>query len=98
MSLSSPEASPIRRIMFHPSGDALFTGSQDSLRVHEWEPSNQLDYLPVAWGKVADMQLSGDQLVSNVECGGRDDVDLNIHLFVIIEEQRFTNCYFEFEI
>ena len=67
MSLSSPEASPIRRIMFHPSGDALFTGSQDSLRVHEWEPSNQLDYLPVAWGKVADMQLSGDQLVSIVE-------------------------------
>lgn len=41
----------------------MFSGGQDSLRVYEWEPSNQLEYLPISWGKLSDMQISGDQLV-----------------------------------
>lgn len=63
ISVSLPEANPVRRILFHPNGDVMFSGSQDSLKVHEWEPSNQLDSLPISWGKISDMQISGDQLV-----------------------------------
>lgn len=64
VSTSSIEASPIRKLLFHPDGNIVFSGGQDSLRVYEWEPSNQLDYLPISWGKVSDIQISGDQLVS----------------------------------
>ena len=66
VSVSSPEANPVRRLLFHPSGDVIFSGSHDSLKVHEWEPSNQLDHLPISWGKISDMQISSDQLVSVV--------------------------------
>ena len=64
--MSSPESCAIRRILFHPSGDAVFSGSQDSLRVHGWEPPNQFDYLPISWGKVVDIQVSCDQLVGYI--------------------------------
>ena len=32
-------------------------------QVHGWEPSRVYDMLPVHWGKVEDMIISGDQLV-----------------------------------
>ena len=85
---SSPETNAIRKVLFHSEGDALFTGSQDSLRVsgsswllpsslshiasilqvQNWEPATHLDFLPVPWGKVADLQESGQQLVSVLAC------------------------------
>lgn len=82
VSESSPESNAIRKVLFHPDGTALFTGTQESLKVrrelfgwpykicyfiplqvHGWEPSKIFDMLPLRWGKVEDMTLSGEQLV-----------------------------------
>ena len=37
MSETAPEANGIRCIRFHPEGEAIFSGAQDSLRVREEE-------------------------------------------------------------
>lgn len=63
ISSSPPEGYGIRKILFHPEGGVIFSASQDSLRVHSWEPLLQLDYLPVPWGKVASISLAGEQIV-----------------------------------
>ncbi|XP_019849309.1 PREDICTED: katanin p80 WD40 repeat-containing subunit B1-like [Amphimedon queenslandica] len=63
ISTSPPEGFGIRKILFHSEANVIFSASQDCLRVHSWEPSLQLDYLSIPWGKTASMQLSGDQIV-----------------------------------
>ena len=66
ISSSTPEGFGIRKILFHPEGGVIFSASQDSLRVHSWEPNLQLDYLSVPWGKIDSMQLSENQIVGVV--------------------------------
>lgn len=53
-----------RCICFSPDGGCLFSGSTDSLRVFGWEPDRCFDAVPVGWGKVTDLALCNQQLVS----------------------------------
>ena len=54
-----------RCIAFHPEGQCLFSGAQDSMRVYGWEPVRCYDSFSLAWGKVADIAISSSQLVSD---------------------------------
>lgn len=63
ISSSEPEASPVRTVRFHPEGVCLFSGGQDSLRAHLWEPSVCFDAQTLGWGKIADMAISSNQLI-----------------------------------
>lgn len=53
-----------RCICFSPDGGCLFSGSTDSLRVFGWEPDRCFDVVLVGWGKVSDLALCNQQLVS----------------------------------
>lgn len=63
VSTTNPEAKPIRKIVYDPKGDALFSGAEDSLRVYGWEPARVYDSLCMFWGKVADMTVQANQLI-----------------------------------
>ena len=53
-----------RTIVFHPEGNTLFSGSHDTLKIHQWEPGPRTcDVLGLGWGKIRDMAVSGSQLV-----------------------------------
>lgn len=56
--------SPPRSILFNPDGCCLYSGCQDSLRVYGWEPERCFDVVLVSWGKVADLAICNNQLVS----------------------------------
>ena len=53
-----------RCVAFHPDGHSLFSGAQDSMRVYGWEPVRCYDSFSLGWGKVADIAVSSNQLVS----------------------------------
>lgn len=63
VSTTSSEAKPIKKIVYDPKGDALFSGAEDSLRVYGWEPARVYDSLCIFWGKVADMSVQSNQLI-----------------------------------
>ena len=53
-----------RTIVFHPEGNALFSGSHDMLKIHQWEPGPRVcDAVSMGWGKIRDMAVSASQLV-----------------------------------
>ncbi|XP_029945021.1 katanin p80 WD40 repeat-containing subunit B1 isoform X2 [Salarias fasciatus] len=56
--------SSVRCILFSPDGSCLFSGASDCLRVFGWEPDRCFDVVPVGWGRVADLSLTGQQLVA----------------------------------
>ena len=53
-----------RCVLFHPDGGCLYSGASDSLRVYGWEPDCCFDVVPVGWGRVADMAICNNKLVS----------------------------------
>lgn len=53
-----------RCLLFSPDGSCLFSGASDSLRVFGWEPDRCFDTVPVGWGKVSDLAVCNQQLVS----------------------------------
>ena len=54
-----------RTIVFHPEGNALFSGSHDMLKIHQWEPGPRVcDAIPMGWGKIRDMAVSASQMVN----------------------------------
>ena len=57
------DTGPVRCIYFHPEGECLFSGTQDNLRVHGWEPSRSFDSLPVSWSKISDIATASQQLI-----------------------------------
>jgi katanin p80 WD40 repeat-containing subunit B1 len=57
------ETAPVKCIYFHPEGEALFSSTGDSLRVHGWEPCKTYDTLPMGWGKVKDIATASQQLI-----------------------------------
>uniref|UniRef100_A0A0C9QVJ2 Katanin p80 WD40 repeat-containing subunit B1 n=1 Tax=Fopius arisanus TaxID=64838 RepID=A0A0C9QVJ2_9HYME len=53
----------IKCLLFSPGGECLFTGCQDVLKVHCWEPARTLDTVPTGWGKVQDIAIAQNQLI-----------------------------------
>jgi len=60
---SERETGPVRSVFFHPEGECMFSGTQDSLKVHGWEPCRSFDSIPMNWGKIADMATANQQLI-----------------------------------
>lgn len=58
------EAGPIRKILYHPDGRAIFSASRDVLKVYGWEPARTLDTVVMGWGKVNDIAISDNQLIA----------------------------------
>uniref|UniRef100_A0A146LI69 Katanin p80 WD40 repeat-containing subunit B1 n=1 Tax=Lygus hesperus TaxID=30085 RepID=A0A146LI69_LYGHE len=58
VSTTGRESSPSRCLLFSNSGDVLFSGANDMLRVYGWEPARTIRIKPVPWGKVRDMAIS----------------------------------------
>ncbi|KAF6214639.1 hypothetical protein GE061_009382 [Apolygus lucorum] len=58
VSTTGRESSPSRCLLFSNSGDVLFSGAHDMLRVYGWEPARTIRIKPVSWGKVRDMAIS----------------------------------------
>ncbi|CAF4459357.1 unnamed protein product [Rotaria socialis] len=57
------ETSAIKCLAFEPSSaNYLLTGSNDTLRVYNWEPVQLLDSVPMGWKNVVDMTIHRDQL------------------------------------
>ena len=53
-----------RTITFHSEGHCIFSGSHDSLKIHNWEPPTIRDNLLMGWGKIKDISIASTQLVS----------------------------------
>lgn len=49
---------------FDEGGLSLYSVAQDSLRVHGWEPWTCYDRKALPWGKVQEVMVSGDKLVT----------------------------------
>ncbi|XP_055338335.1 katanin p80 WD40 repeat-containing subunit B1-like [Paramacrobiotus metropolitanus] len=66
ISQTDKETSAIRCIRFQRDGSSLLAGCDDILRNYGWEPSACFDVVPVGWGRVGDMAVSGrsNQLVT----------------------------------
>ena len=60
---SEKETGPVRCIYFHPEGECLFSGTQDSLRIHGWEPNRSFDQVMMNWGKISDIATASQQLI-----------------------------------
>lgn len=54
-----------RCICFSPDGDCLYSGATDCLRVFGWEPDRCFDVVTAGWGKVSDLAICNQQLVSS---------------------------------
>ena len=58
------DSGPVRKILYHSEGKALFSAGKDVLKVHGWEPARTFDTLVIGWGKVNDIAISDNQLVA----------------------------------
>ncbi|XP_053594219.1 katanin p80 WD40 repeat-containing subunit B1 isoform X2 [Microplitis demolitor] len=87
VSSSEPNPSAIRCIHFSQGGECLFTGTQDLLKVHCWEPARTLDTVSTSWGKVQDIAIAQTQLIAASFNGS------NVMLFVcdLTKIAPFTN-------
>lgn len=64
VSSTDGDATGIRSLCFHPDGMCVYAAAQDTLKVYSWEPSQTHDSLTVGWGKVNDIAMAANQLVS----------------------------------
>ena len=55
---TDPEATKIVGTRFSPDGKVLLSGSQEGLRVWNWEPCRSFDYIDVGWVNLKDMDVS----------------------------------------
>ena len=60
---AGPEATTVRAIEFTSSGEAMFSATQDCLKVWTWEPVILHDYVDMQWSKLRDMCLREDKLM-----------------------------------
>ncbi|UPQ99378.1 subunit B1 of katanin p80 [Chloropicon primus] len=60
---AGPEATSVRAIEFTPNGEAMFSATQDCLKVWTWEPVIMHDYVDMQWSKLRDMCLRDDKLM-----------------------------------
>ncbi|XP_074099975.1 katanin p80 isoform X1 [Cotesia typhae] len=63
VSSTEPNSSAIRCLHFSQGGECLFTGSQDLLKIHCWEPARTLDTVSTNWGKIQDIAIAQTQLI-----------------------------------
>ncbi|KAJ8303196.1 hypothetical protein KUTeg_019592 [Tegillarca granosa] len=77
VSSTDGDSTPVRTIFFHPEGSCLFSGCKDLLKSYSWEPSLCHDTVPIAWGEVADMAMTQNQLI------GASFSQTNVSLFVV---------------
>ncbi|XP_057328250.1 katanin p80 WD40 repeat-containing subunit B1-like [Microplitis mediator] len=73
---SVQNVSAIRCLHFSQDGECLYTGTQDLLEVHRWEPARTLDTVTTSWGKVQDIAIARTQLFAASFNGS------NVKLFV----------------
>ncbi|XP_015792145.1 katanin p80 WD40 repeat-containing subunit B1 isoform X1 [Tetranychus urticae] len=64
VSTTTNDAGPIRKILYHPDGKAIFSAARDVLKVYGWEPTRTYDTVVMGWGKVNDIAISDNSLVS----------------------------------
>jgi WD40 repeat protein len=61
LSNTPPDSSPIRAMAFSGDGNSIFTGTKDSLKVFNWEPTTKLkNSVDIGWDKVAELRISPD--------------------------------------
>lgn len=60
---AGPEATAVRAIEFTPNGEAMFSATQDCLKVWTWEPVIMHDYVDMGWSKLTDVCLRDDKLM-----------------------------------
>ncbi|XP_047739783.1 katanin p80 WD40 repeat-containing subunit B1 isoform X2 [Hyalella azteca] len=77
VSSSHPDTGPIRAVCFDPSGEHLYAGCPDVLRLYGWEPARTIDTLAMGWGKVADLAVANTQLI------GASYQGTNVSLYVV---------------
>ena len=58
----------VRCLCFNPDGERLFVGVRDYLKVVGWEPNRLFDSVCVNWGRVSDISIAQNQLVSISNC------------------------------
>ncbi|BBH00841.1 Transducin/WD40 repeat-like superfamily protein [Prunus dulcis] len=58
-----PEPTGIRAIAFHPDGRTLFSGLDDSLKVHSWEPVICHDSVDMGWSRLGDLCIHDGKLL-----------------------------------
>jgi WD40 repeat protein len=61
LSNTPSDSSPIRAMAFSGDGNSIFTGTKDSLKVFNWEPTTKLkNSVDIGWDKVAEFRISPD--------------------------------------
>ena len=60
---AGPDSTTVRAIEFTPNGEAMFSATQDNLKVRTWEPAIMHDYVDMQWSKLKDMCLRDDKLM-----------------------------------
>lgn len=60
ISATDRDVAAVRCIRFQKDGAALLAGCDDFLRVYGWEPAACFDVIPVGWGRVGDMAVTGN--------------------------------------
>lgn len=66
---SERDLGSVRALCFNPGVsdvECLFAGIRDYLKVIGWEPSRLFDSVPVNWGKICDISIAQNQLVSKI--------------------------------
>lgn len=67
----------LRCLAFEPTNaNYILSGSNDTLRVHSWEPIQLLDTVHTGWKNIVDMTVHKDQLV---RLAHRDENNLFTH-------------------
>lgn len=64
MSTTLNDAGPVRKILYHPDGKAIFSAARDVFKVYGWEPARTFDTVVMGWGKVNDIAISDNQLIA----------------------------------
>lgn len=63
VSSTEMESSAIRSIAFHPDGQCLLSGSNDSLKIYGWEPVRCFESFTTGWGKISDLVVTSDKVI-----------------------------------
>lgn len=61
LSNTPSDTSPVRAMAFSGDGNSIYTGTKDSLKVFNWEPTTKLkSSADIGWDKVAEFRISPD--------------------------------------
>ncbi|KAL9234095.1 hypothetical protein vseg_009003 [Gypsophila vaccaria] len=60
---TKPEGMGVRAIAFHPDGKTLFSGYDNNLKVHSWEPVICHDAIDMGWSTLGDLCINQGKLI-----------------------------------